>query len=585
MSYSIAEEFKDPKFDMQYQDVLYQDARQYNENSGSSTDYTKRKSINFINVRKNRNPESKKIPMPYDIENFSVSYSYNENFHKDYNVQKHIMQDVRASASYTYGMKPITVSPLKNIGFFKNSKYFKLLSDFHFNLLPKSIGVNTNIVRNYSEQLNRNLVPGLPELPTLKQRNFLFDWDYNINYDVSKSLNVTFRAANKYIYDGFEETDEADQITLFSNFFNTGRPSQYAQSLNANYKLPLDKLPFMNGLVTSNYSYAANFNWAAGSQSYVEQIGNAIQNSNTHNLTGSFNFTRLYRNIKLDKLFLTKRVKTGQEVIKRPGKKDKIKKKYTRKPLDKKKISYKILKGAYDLISSVKNVKVSYAENNGTQLAGYRPSIGFLGRDQYNGSLAPSIGFVFGSQKDIREMALLNQWLITRNVNYGGSLEDDPYYNRTYAQTHYNKLDFNVSVKPIRDLDINIQANRTFTKNTSQQLDPQVDLNGTVNPDDDITQFGFTQLAEMGNFSTTFNMIATAFDGNGDETFIKFLEYRTSIAQRWASSKGLPTTEGYGLNSQQVLIPAFRAAYSGKSVQNEKLGVFGKIPLGKRGTK
>ena len=57
---------------------------------------------------------------------------------------------------------------------------------------------------NYNEQLQRNLVPGLSALPTLRQRNFLFDWDYSIGYDVTKSLKLNFRAANKFIYDSFE---------------------------------------------------------------------------------------------------------------------------------------------------------------------------------------------------------------------------------------------------------------------------------------------------------------------------------------------------------------------------------------------
>ena len=78
----------------------------------------------------------------------------------------------------------------------------------------------------------------------------------------------------------------------------------------------------------------------------------------------------------------------------------------------------------------------AYAENNGQLLPGYQPKVGFLGRDQIGGSLAPSLGFVFGSQIDIRNRALTNGWLVDPR------LEGDDYYDKTFSKTHYNKLDY-----------------------------------------------------------------------------------------------------------------------------------------------
>ena len=77
MSYSIGEKFIDPKYDPQYQDVTLEDALEQNPNSEFSRDYTKRTSISFINVKKNRNPNSTKKPKFYDVENVSVSYAHN----------------------------------------------------------------------------------------------------------------------------------------------------------------------------------------------------------------------------------------------------------------------------------------------------------------------------------------------------------------------------------------------------------------------------------------------------------------------------------------------------------------------------
>jgi len=71
----------------------------------------------------------------------------------------------------------------------------------------------------------------------------------------------------------------------------------------------------------------------------------------------------------------------------------------------------KVIKGFYDVITSVKTGKISYSENNGQLLPGYEPEVGFLGRNNFGGGLAPSLGFVFGSQVDIRNAALVNGWL------------------------------------------------------------------------------------------------------------------------------------------------------------------------------
>ncbi len=64
MSYSFGEEFRDPKFDPQYQDVKFADAKDVNPNSKNSQDYTSRKSISFNNVKKNRNPSLKRNRNP-----------------------------------------------------------------------------------------------------------------------------------------------------------------------------------------------------------------------------------------------------------------------------------------------------------------------------------------------------------------------------------------------------------------------------------------------------------------------------------------------------------------------------------------
>ncbi|MCD6544644.1 MAG: cell surface protein SprA, partial [Flavobacteriaceae bacterium] len=174
VNFSYGEEFRDPKYDPQYEDVIFENG---STNSDVARDYTQRKSLNFINVRKNKTSYDRK-PHFYDVENLSVSYLYNEIYHRDYNIQKFIDQKLRASANYNYSFQPFVLEPFKKWGLASEKDYLKFIRDFNLNLLPTSFSLNSNIIRNYNEQLSRSLVEGLPELPTLKQRNFMFDWDY-----------------------------------------------------------------------------------------------------------------------------------------------------------------------------------------------------------------------------------------------------------------------------------------------------------------------------------------------------------------------------------------------------------------------
>jgi len=215
-------------------------------------------------------------------------------------------------------------------------------------------------------------------------------------------------------------------------------------------------------------------------------------------------------------------------------------------------IGKKILKGAYDVLTSVKQAKLSYSENNGQYLPGYTQDIGFLGG-------APT-SFAFGSQVDIRNKALENDWFVTRNTG-------DDYYSKTFSKTHYEKLDYTFTLKPTKDLNIDVRANKIKTQNISQQLDL---INGS-------NQFENTPLYETGNFSTSYSMISTVFS-DGDELFQKLKENRSIISDRLAIKNSVPGS-GFGQNSQQVLLPAFMAAYSGKDPNKVNTGLFRNVPI------
>ena len=554
MSYSIGEKFIDPKFDPQYQDVKLEDALGVNENSEFSRDYTKRTSISFINVKKNRNPNSTKKPAFYDVENLAVSYAHNKEFQRNYNIKKRINESVKASASYNFSFDSKPIVPFKSDSILKH-KYWKLIKDINFNPIPKTLAVNSTILRNYNEQQSRNLVAGLAPQPELKQRRFLFDWDYTIGFDLTKSLQLNFNATNSYIYDTFNSTED---IQVFDDFFNTGRANHYHQKLNATYNLPIDKIPFLK-FIKADYAYTADFDWQAAPQntinvngvdvSSVDLIGNVIQNANTHNLNTTLNFENFYKTLGFEKLLLTKSKRKSLKGKKEPSL-PRMPKNVTLKktaPLSK-----KILKGVYDVLTSVKQGKLSYSENNGQLLPGYNQDIGFLGG-------APT-SFAFGSQVDIRNKALENGWFVTRGAT-------DEYYSKTFSKTHYNKLDYTFTVKPVKDLNIDVRGNKIQTRDLSQQLDL---VNGR-------TTFEETPFFENGNFSTSYSMLSTVFK-DSDVLFQNLRDYRSQISNRLARENGVPA-DGFGANSQQVLLPAFMAAYSGLNPEKVNTGLFRNVPI------
>ena len=90
-------------------------------------DYTKRKSINFTNVRKVKKvgDKTKSKDRFYDLENFSLTYAYNETFNSDLNKEYNIDKNYRGIISYNFNSRPKAITPFKKTKIFK-SKIFKI---------------------------------------------------------------------------------------------------------------------------------------------------------------------------------------------------------------------------------------------------------------------------------------------------------------------------------------------------------------------------------------------------------------------------------------------------------------------------
>lgn len=238
------------------------------------------------------------------------------------------------------------------------------------------------------------------------------------------------------------------------------------------------------------------------------------------------------------------------------------------------------------IATGIKNLSVSYSSNNGTSLPGYLPESGFLGNADVQGVNAPGIPFLLGIQdRDFAMKAVENNWLTT-----------DSTLNSPYIMTHSEDLNIRATIEPFDGLRIDLTGTRRFSKNINEYY--------LFNGD----QFkGVFNTMESGSFSMSFNTLATAFEkiehsGNYEsDAYDQFLKNREIIARRLGEKRagsnypttgdyyensniaGLPYSpegypdlghtvesgvDGYNLTSREVMVPAFLAAYSGKSADN-----------------
>ncbi|GMN12004.1 cell surface protein SprA [Croceitalea sp. MTPC6] len=578
-NYGIAETLITPEFDPVYDDLKLDDriaAAQIAEEAETikeqAEDYTKRTSINLIGVRKNRGEEAEENF--YDIENFTFNYSYNETNHRDFEVADLQDQNVTTGFVYNHNFKPAPLAPFAKKDSLFTGKYWKWLKELNLNLLPTSVSVNANYNRSFNQQRFRDVLePGVDalDLPLLQQRNYLFNWQYALNYSLTKSLRINLTASNNNIVRNYFNIDEDpdsginQDLDLWDGFFDIGEPNRHAQQMQLNYKLPFDKIPFLS-FIDSEYSYTSNFDWQRGGDALREVAGediNTVQNANTHNLIMNMQMQGFYDMIGLKKRDGKIAPARSNPLIRTDKAGNPSSKQKDEKP---KKKSSKAFNTLVDILTMVKRINVNYSENNGKVLPGYTQSIGFIGTRR------PSLGFVFGSQADVRFEAARNGWLTTF-----------PEFNSQYLENTNKQLSIVATAQPTQELTIDLTADRRLSTNYQENF--QVNDLG-------FGQFEYENLLgnNFGNFSISTMMIGTAF-GKSDEfdskTFEEFKANRITIANRIAQERGVapgnPATgefpNGYGNTQQEVLLPAFFAAYSGQDAKRVNLDAFREIPI------
>ena len=583
---------------------------------------TQYKNINLMNVRKERtsgrnkkgsgkdgkdgeskpanprdpNNRGSRSGMPgvhiYDIENFNLSFSYSETNQENPDIQYFNTKIYRGNLGYNYVGNPKNVSPFSKKKWASKS-YLALIKDFNFYYLPKSITFNTEMNRNFSERLLRNKSGGdIIINPTYSKQ-----WDWNRNfqfrYDLTRGLNVDYSAqAEAYIYEpagkpdhGTEEWNEY-RSTVKNELMHLGTMSQFHQTVNVNYTVPINKLPLLSW-VTANATYQGQYFWTASALSIQDRLGNSIESTHSIQGNGNLDFTKVYNSIPYLKNLNKSTPKKNNQNNGKPKNKIENKDDKDKAPKDQESdsitmapkinIGKELLDGSLKILTMVKRASVTYSKNGGQVLPGYMYEPGYLGIFGTNG--APGWDFALGLPGDIYDKAVTSGWITT------DSILSDPFIKRSTENISYR-----VNCEPFSGFKIDIQGNSTYAENFQQYF--------RYNPGSEAYDI-FTP-TNSGNFTASSLLIKTAFVGNNsnDESsplFDQMLANRSVIADRiaknnpaWVSNVNEYVFDtiandhfpkGYGASSMEVLLYSFLSAYSGKDAATITLNPIQKIPF------
>ena len=509
------------------------------------TDNTERKSINFTNVRVNKtNPEAKN--RIYDLSNFSFTYAFSEETRSNFSTESYLYRTYKGAVAYNFAPTEVSVEPFQKAKFL-NSPYLKLLKDFNFSPIPNNISVRFDLDRRFVKTQFRNENLTTEGIEPNFEKYFTFNRVYNVRWGLTKSLSLDYAARANAVIDeplGEIDTDEERQ-EIWDNLRDFGRMKNFDQDISFNYRLPLDKIPFTDW-VRADARYSVGYTWTAGALNQQEEFGNVIQNNRQRNLTGKFDLVGLYNKIKFFKEINSPtpppRRRAPPNQNQNEGQEEDVLKR-----------DNKGVKGFLRLLMSVRSVDFTYNMGEGTYLPGFNQTPFLFGMD--SAFSAPGIPFILGSQSiSIRDRALRNGWLVNSE-------------DLTTPFSQSNNIDLNMSavVEPFKDFRITLKARKQKT-NAYQEIF----RNGeSLNP------------SRTGSYSISFFTLKTAFkrDDSNDVSpvFQDFENNRQAIVSRLAETN--EDLASLPLNSQDVLIPAFIAAYTGQDVNEVNLTPFPKVPV------
>ncbi len=543
-------------------------------------DYTRRTSFNIMNMRKERTNTGKnknRKPQIYDLANFNFSFAYSQIYHRNIDIAAERLKTYRGGLGYNYSTRPKNFKPFaksKSV----SSPWLRWIRDFNVYLWPKTFSFRFSMDRIFNNRLYRDKSFGdIITMPTYK-RDWKYNRDYSFKYDFSRSLSLDYVAGAKayirepQIYPDKNTREWAEyKREVWDQILSMGTLQNFNQSIKVTYRLPLSKLP-LTSWMNSSASYQVQYNWNASPIAVQQRLGNTVENARNMQFNANADFNTLYNKIpylkRLNQQNRRRRPqgRIGFEQRNNPTSvKDSTKKKRSGPGVGK-----VIGKGALRFLMLVKRVSFVYRHSDGTQLPGFVPVPDIVGINVTNG--APGMGFILGSQKDIRSRAAQNGW-----ITY------DTILNQAYITKLTEHMSYKINTNILNFVKIDFDGDRVFSKNYTSYYRFAPSTNEFVN---------YTP-QEAGNFSVSYPFIATSFEksnkDNFSPTFERFKASRLEVANRLAhdnpnwsgkyvydSIAGDYYPLGYSSTQQQVMYYSFLAAYSGKSPG--KIGISNPFP-------
>ncbi len=318
-----------PKYDPYNQDVLLTDELNIAKNRAQrdsiknvAQDFTSIKSINLTNVRVTGNSTAppKKVKLPWSIKNFDFSYSYNDQLKHNPTIAKDEITTQKFGVGYAYGLKVKPIEPFRRI-IKSKSKWFSLIKDVNITPLPSSFTLRNDLNRVAEETQVRSVNDGSGYvIPPTYYKNFTWNRAYTLRWELMRSLSLDYSATNISRVDepyGLINT-RVKRDSLFNRLLTFGHNTNYNQTFNSSYTVPLSKLPLTDWL-SCRLGYGATFSWT-GAAPVASDLGNTLGNTQTKTIAGEVNFTNLYNKSKWLKAINA----PPKNINKTPGKPDGI---------------------------------------------------------------------------------------------------------------------------------------------------------------------------------------------------------------------------------------------------------------------
>jgi cell surface protein SprA len=522
-------------------------AREKDSIQRQAVDATTVETLNFTNVHKN-NPTNKKLKL-WSIENINVSYSYSHSEHHSPLATEDELTVNKAIIAYNYTHTSKFIEPFKK-KIKTKSPWLGLIRDFNFNLMPNVLSFQANITRQFGAYRSRN-VGGPDILPETFNKFFTFNRLYTLRWEFTRSLTLDFTAANNaWVDEDSGRLNKAERRQMWDHFWKGGRNVLYTQNTNITYTLPTSKIPFLDW-TSIKAGYSASYTWTGYTQ-VDPTLGSTLANTQQRTVLADLDFTRLYTKWKLlrglDQPPPRMIMVNGKSVPDTSHRKTTV-------PVVASSLNG-FPKAIAKVLTSIKHITFNYIDNSGSTIYGYLDSTRVLGMDFHN--MQPGWRYVFGQRPDTNFVNKLGQkHLITT----------DSTLNNQNLISYTQKISATAVLEPVRDLHIAINLDKTFGMNYSELYK------------DTAGGLGYERLNPYmaGTFSVSFISYKTLFvhyaPDQINRTFTQFENYRTIISERLGTinpyTGGLIGTDGYavgyGRYAQDVLIPAFIAAYTGKN--------------------